>query len=53
MKQLELYLHDQPIGKVKVDSVRGHETWMFAFLSDYLNPAHPMLDPSIANVRGP
>jgi len=53
MKQLELHLHDKPIGKVKIDSVRGHETWMFAFHPDYLNPANPMLDPSIANVRGP
>jgi len=31
MKRLELYLRDQPIGSVKIDSVRGRETWMFAY----------------------
>jgi len=53
MKRLELYLHDQPIGTVKVESVRGRETWMFAFHAGYLDASNPVLDPFLANVRGP
>ena len=53
MRSLEIYLDERPIGTVKVDNVRGHETWMFAYATSYLNVENPMLDPDIANVRGP
>jgi len=53
MRRLELYLQDRWLGTVKIDSVRGRETLMFAFHPDYLNVRNPLLDPSIANVRGP
>jgi len=53
MKKLFLYLDTTYIGEVTVEPVRGHETWMFRYADEYLSSARPMLDPSIANVRGP
>lgn len=53
MKQLEIYLQDRQIGTVKIDSVRGRETWMFAYAPSFVTASNPMLDPDVANVRGP
>lgn len=53
MKTIELFLSDRRMGMVRVDCVRGRETWMFAFDDDYLSPSNPTIDPSVANVRGP
>lgn len=41
------------IGTVTVDNVRGHETWMFRYDDAYVDASRPLLDPTIANVRGP
>lgn len=48
-----LYLGETFLGELSVESVRGHETWMFAYDADYLKVPRPMLDPEIANVPGP
>lgn len=53
MKTIELFLSDRHMGTVRVDCVRGRETWMFAFDDGYLSPSNPMIDPAVANVRGP
>ena len=53
MRQLEIYLQDRPIGKVKTDCVRGRETWMFAYEPSFVKASNPVLDPDVANVRGP
>ena len=50
---LFLYLDETYLGELAVGSVRGHETWMFAYDADYLKVPRPMLDPEIANVPGP
>ena len=50
---LFLHLADEFLGTVTVDSVRGHETWMFRYDAEYLKKPRPMLDPSIAQVTGP
>lgn len=52
-RTLYLFLDETPIGDVTVDSVRGRERWMFRHAEGYLAPDRPLLDPSIANVRGP
>ena len=48
-----LYLDEIYLGELTVESVRGHETWMFAYDADYLKVPRPMLDPEIAQVTGP
>lgn len=48
-----LYLDETFLGELTVESVRGHETWMFAYDADYLKVPRPMLDPEIAQVTGP
>lgn len=54
MKQtLYLYLDEAPLGEVVVESVRGHETWMFRYSEEYLSGERPMIDPSIDLVSGP
>lgn len=53
MKRLEIYLQDQPIGTVKIDSVRGRETWMFSYDPSYVKAENPMIDPAIDHVHGP
>lgn len=53
MKKLFLYLDEEYLGEVTVESVRGHETWMFRFDDDAVRSNRPMLDPMIANVKGP
>lgn len=53
MKTLFLYLDETFLGELTVEDVRGHESWMFRYDSDYLSADRPLLDPSIANVRGP
>lgn len=50
---LYLYLDRDYLGELTVDSIRGHETWMFRFDDAAVIPGRPMLDPSVANVRGP
>lgn len=52
-KILYLYLDTNYIGELKVECVRMRETYMFQFAPDYLSPTHPLIDPAIANVRGP
>ena len=53
MKRLFLYLDESPLGELTIDCVRGHETWMFRFDEIGLREDRPILDPSLANVRGP
>jgi len=53
MKKLWLSLGDRSLGTVRIDRVRGRETWTFAFDEGFLGPENPMLDPAVANVRGP
>jgi len=53
MKTLTLFLKDRLMGAVKVDRVRGRETWTFSYDVGYLDPSCPMIDPAVANVRGP
>lgn len=50
---LYLYLGDTALGTLGIDRVRGHETWMFQYDTTYLKASAPLLDPEIANVRGP
>lgn len=52
-RKLYLYLGEEYLGEVVVDQVRGSETWMFRYDDHAINPARPMLDPSVVNVRGP
>jgi len=53
MRQVTLYLGDRLLGTVKVDRVRGRESWVFAFDDAWVKVSNPMLDPAVANVRGP
>ena len=53
MKMFYLYLDEVPLGELTVDSVRGHETWMFRYDPDYLKVPRPILDPAILQVNGP
>ena len=53
MKSLYIYLDETFVGTVTTDCVRGHETWMFRYDDAYVNAARPLLDPAIANVKGP
>ena len=53
MKSLYIYLDETFVGTVTTDCVRGHETWMFRYDDVYVNAARPLLDPAIANVKGP
>ena len=52
-RTLYLHLDETFIGTVAIDSVRGRETWMFRMDDGYVDAARPILDPAIANVRGP
>ena len=53
MKRLFLYLDETPLGELTIDCVRGRETQMFRFDDSALRGDRPILDPSLANVRGP
>ena len=53
MKSLYIYLDETFIGTVTTDSIRGRETWMFRYDDAYVNAVRPLLDPAIANVKGP
>lgn len=53
MKTVYLYLDETFLGDLVIDSVRGHESWMFRYAPEYLDAKRPLLDPAIANVRGP
>ena len=52
-KEVSLYLSDERIGSLTIDQVRGRETYMFRYASEYLKSERPMLDPAIRNVAGP
>ena len=52
-RRMYLYLDETYLGDVVLDSVRGHETWMFSHAEDYLAGNSPVLDPSIKPVGGP
>ena len=52
-KTLYLYIDETFLGEVVIDGVRGRETMMFRYDPDYLKVPRPLLDPEIANVRGP
>lgn len=51
MKRIFLSLGDRPIGTVRIDQVRGRETWAFAFDETYLKTSNPMIDPAVATPR--
>ena len=53
MRTLTLFLDERRMGTVRVDRVRGHETLTFEYDADYLDASNPMIDPAVANVRGP
>ena len=53
MTMLYIYLDETFIGTETIDSVRGHESWTFRYDDDYVNASVPIIDPAIANVRGP
>ena len=53
MKRLFLYLDETPLGELTIDCIRGRETQMFRFDEVALRGDRPILDPSVANVRGP
>lgn len=48
-----LYLDETPLGELTIESVRGHETWMFRHDEGYLGKPRPLIDPALAPVRGP
>ena len=52
-KTIYLYLDSEYIGEVKVENVRMRETYMFQYAQEYVTPQRPIIDPSVANVRGP
>ena len=52
-KTLYLYLDETFLGEAVIDGVRGRETMMFRYDPEYLKVPRPLLDPQIANVRGP
>ena len=52
-KTIYLFLDDVYIGEARADTIRSKEKWMFQFAPEYLDKSRPLLDPSIANVRGP
>ena len=48
MKELTLYMGEEPFGKVRVESVRGKEVFSFAYNEDYLKKAYvPHVDPDL------
>ena len=53
MTRLYIYLGEIFIGTATADSVRGHESWAFQYDADYLTASVPLIDPAIANVKGP
>ena len=53
MKKVYLHLGETFLGELTIESVRGRETWMFRYDDEYLAKPRPLLDPDIANVRGP
>ena len=52
-KTIYLYLDSKCIGELLVENVRMREMYMFQFAPEYLSLKNPILDPFIANVRGP
>jgi len=52
MKKLHLFLHDRRMGTVRVDRVRGHETWTFSYDADYLD-ASTASDRDVCIMRRP
>ena len=51
--EVSLYLSEERIGSLTIDQVRGRETYMFRYASEYLKSERPMIDPAIRNVAGP
>ena len=51
-KQNVLYPNDVYIGEARSDTIRSKEKWMFQYAPEYLDKSRPLLDTSIANVRG-
>ena len=53
MKELELYLGDEPLGKVRVESVRGKEVFSFAYSEEHLKKGVvPVIDPDVVPFAG-
>lgn len=52
-KTVYLYLNETFLGELLIAGVRGRETWMFRYDSDSIDGTRPLIDPAIANVRGP
>ena len=52
-KTVYLYLGDLALGTLTIEPIRGHETYLFQYDATYIDSTRPMLDPDIANVRGP
>ena len=53
MKELELYLGDEPLGKVRVESVRGKEVFSFAYSEEHLKKGVvPVIDPDVVPFSG-
>lgn len=53
MKELALYLGDAPLGKVRVESVRGKEVFSFAYDEAHLQSGNvPLIDPDLVASAG-
>jgi len=48
MKELTLYLGNEPLGKVRVESIRGKEVFSFAYAEEHLKRGRvPKIDPDV------
>ncbi len=53
MKDLLLYMGDEPLGRVRVESVRGKEIFSFSYDEAYLNKGHVVkIDPDVVALPG-
>ena len=53
MKELTLYLGNEPLGKVRVESIRGKEVFSFAYAEEHLKRgAVPKIDPDVMPAGG-
>lgn len=53
MKELELYLGEEPLGQVRVESVRGKEVFSFAYSEEHLKKGVvPVIDPDVVPFAG-
>lgn len=53
MKELEIYLGDAPLGKVRVEGVRGKEVFSFAYDEAWLKSGNvPTIDPDVVASAG-